>query len=370
MGLPGTGGLTRLTDKRHVRRDRADIFATKAEGLSGQEALSWGLVDELATPTDFKAAVDNRARNLVALSTRSNHIAKKLIPLEVEQNDNSIQYEWVSAKIDGATAELTIQVTHSREWLLQAARELDDILCRLRFDFPEIGTVAIRTEGLVEDAVALDSLFHSPDLEARDETLLLWKRCLARLDLMAKTLIAVIEPGSCFVGVLLELAFAADRTFMLAGQFEDDEVPLLPATIRLTASNFGPMEMWNGITRIQSRLWGDDKALAALLPWKDVDCAASDAFDLGLVTTTPDDLDWDDELRLFFEERSSFSGDALTAMEANHRFCGPETMATKIFSRLSAWQNWIFTRPNATGPKGALRSYGTGSRPEFDNRRT
>ncbi len=368
--LPGTGGLTRLTDKRHVRRDRADIFATKAEGLSGQEALSWGLVDELATPTDFKAAVDNRARNLVALSTRSNHIAKKLIPLEVEQNDNSIQYEWVSAKIDGATAELTIQVTHSREWLLQAARELDDILCRLRFDFPEIGTVAIRTEGLVEDAVALDSLFHSPELEARDETLLLWKRCLARLDLTAKTLIAVIEPGSCFVGVLLELAFAADRTFMLAGQFEDDEVPLLPATIRLTASNFGPMEMWNGITRIQSRLWGDDKALAALLPWKDVDCAASDAFDLGLVTTTPDDLDWDDELRLFFEERSSFSGDALTAMEANHRFCGPETMATKIFSRLSAWQNWIFTRPNATGPKGALRSYGTGSRPEFDNRRT
>ena len=172
------------------------------------------------------------------------------------------------------------------------------------------------------------------------------------------------------MGVLLELAFAADRTFMLAGQFEDDEVPLLPATIRLTASNFGPMEMWNGITRIQSRLWGDDKALAALLPWKDVDCAASDAFDLGLVTTTPDDLDWDDELRLFFEERSSFSGDALTAMEANHRFCGPETMATKIFSRLSAWQNWIFTRPNATGPKGALRSYGTGSRPEFDNRRT
>jgi len=190
------------------------------------------------------------------------------------------------------------------------------------------------------------------------------------MEMTSKTLVAAIEPGSCFAGILLELALAADRTYMLDGQFEEEDNPLLPAVIQLTTTNFGAVPMCNGLSRVESRLWGDEAGLSAAADFVDRELDASKAAQLGLVTATPDDLDWDDELRLFIEERSSFSPDALTAMEANHRFCGPETMATKIFARLSAWQNWIFTRPNASGPTGALQRYGSGSRPDFDNHRT
>ena len=368
--LPGTGGLTRLTDKRHVRRDRADIFATKAEGISGNEAVEWGLVDELAPPTEFDEAVGLRAASLAASSTRLSGESASLPPLKISIDQESINYTWVSLQLADTYAELKVSVAQTPDWLLQTARELDDALCRLRFDFPEIGSLILRTEGSIEDAAALDEELRLSEDNIQLETALLWKRCLSRLDLMSKTLVAAIEPGSCFVGLLLELALAADRTFMLEGQFEEDEIPLPAATIRVTESNMGQLPMWNDLSRLASRLWGDEDSLDKISEILNRDLTASEAASFGLVTTTPDDLDWNDELRLFIEERSSFSADALTAMEANQRFCGPETMATKIFARLSAWQNWIFTRPNATGPKGALRSYGTGSRPEFDNRRT
>ena len=368
--LPGTGGLTRLIDKRHVRRDRADVFATKAEGVLGEEALEWGLVDELAKPSNFADAVSARAHSLVADTNRIEGTPVDLSPLNVEVSDQQISYRWVDLKLFDRYAELKISVDQSSAWRLQTARELDDALCRLRFDFPQIGTLILQTEGRVEDVVAHDAQLHSPADHEQHETALLWKRCLSRLDLTSKTLVAAIEPGSCFTGILFELALAADRTYMLDGCFEDEEQPLPPAVIRLTATNFGAMPMANDLTRLASRLWGNEGTLAQAAELKNSDLIAAQALAAGLVTITPDDLDWADELRLFVEERCSFSPDALTAMETNHRFCGPETMATKIFGRLSAWQNWIFTRPNASGPDGALQRYGTGSRPDFDNYRT
>ena len=368
--LPGTGGLTRLTDKRHVRRDRADVIATKAEGTSGKEALEWGLVDELAIPTEFDEAVAHRALELAASTNRLEGEPVHLPPLEVKVSEDHIDYNWVKVALFDNHAELKVLVAAHSDWLLRTARELDDVLCRLRFDYPDIGTLILRTEGSLESAVAMDSAL-SDSMESGDhEIKLLWEKCLRRLDLTAKTLIAAIEPGSCFVGILFELALAADRIFMLDGRFEDHDNPLPATSIRLTHTNFGTMPMWNGLSRLNSRFWGDEETLTTLSPISNVNILADEAAQLGLVSATPDDLDWDDELRLFIEERSSFSADSLTAMEANLRFAGPETMATKIFARLSAWQNWVFTRSNASGPVGALQRYGSGSRPEFDNRRT
>ena len=244
------------------------------------------------------------------------------------------------------------------------------MLCHLRFNEPTLGTLVLKTRGDASAAVRqTDRLLAGADHLAR-ETALFWKRVLSRLDLMARSLIGVVEPGSCFVGVLAEVLLAADRSFMLDGVFEDDDDPLPPAVIVLTDASVGPMPMANGITRITSRFWGvpADAAAAEAAVGESIDAARAN--ELGLVTSTPDDLDWDDEVRLAIEERASFSPDALTAMEANHRFAGPETMATKIFSRLSAWQNWVFIRPNASGPEGALRKYGTGTRPTYDINRT
>jgi benzoyl-CoA-dihydrodiol lyase len=368
--LPGTGGLTRLTDKRHVRRDRADVFATRVEGALGEEALRWGLVDELAEPSNFADAVSARAHSLAAKTNRIEGTPVDLPPLDIEVSNHRIAYRWVDVKLFDQYAKLKISADKDSAWMLQTAREFDDALCRLRFDFPQIGTLILQTEGRVEDLLGHDAQFHSPADHQQHETALLWKRCLSRLDLTSKTLVAAIEPGSCFVGVLFELALAADRTYMLDGYFEDDETPLPPAIIRLTATNFGAMPMANDLSRLTSRLWGDEETLTRVAELKNRDLVASQALEAGLVTITPDDLDWADELRLFVEERCSFSSDALTAMETNHRFCGPETIATKIFGRLSAWQNWIFARPNASGPNGALQRYGTGSRPHFDNHRT
>ncbi len=375
--LPGTGGLTRVTDKRHVRRDRADVFATRAEGVRGDEALDWGLIDELAPRTGFEQAASDRATALAEASPRTTTgPGAALAPLERTLAEDSVTYRHVATTIDRAarTAELTVTVSPQPGWLLRAARELDDLLCHLRFNEPEIGILSIHTRGSVDDALALDrELAHGfangVDHAAR-ETALLWARVLSRLDLMARSLIAVIDPGSCFTGFLAELALAADRTYMLDGIFEDHDEPLPAAVLVLTTNNFGPLPMANGISRLESRFWGDSTAhdRAAAVAGKGL--LAADALDVGLVTFTPDDLDWDDDLRLAVEERAAFSPDALTAMEANHRFAGPETMATKIFARLSAWQNWVFIRPSASGPEGALGLYGTGTRPTYDLRRT
>ncbi len=371
--LPGTGGLTRVTDKRHVRKDRADVFATKAEGLQGSEALAWRLIDETAKPSDFDAVVTARAEALASSSPRDTSAPPvRLDPLQRELTADSLTYRWVTVDLDrdGALAELTIRSAPDEDWALVTARELDDALCHLRFNEPELGTIVLRTTGSAADVLVHDQLLADPTGHEQTETALLWKRVLSRLDLTARSLIALIEPGSCFVGLLAELALAADRSYMLEGIFEDDDDPLPPAQIQLTALNCGAMPMANDLSRLASRFWGDDISLAAAEAAVGRSIEATEAIDLGLVTVAIDDLDWHDEVRLAIEERATFSPDALTGMEANHRFCGPETMATKIFSRLSAWQNWIFIRPNASGPDGALRRYGTGSRPEFDRTRT
>lgn len=371
--LPGTGGLTRLTDKRHVRRDRADVFATKAEGVQGAEALAWSLVDEIAPPSSFGDAVVTRAHALAARSDRETAAeAVSLTPLDRTITDTSIEYQHVTARLDRVGRSVNIDVAGSPDasWPLACARELDDLLCHLRFNEPLLGTLVVTTSGNAADVLRHDSSLVDPVGHVARETALLWKRVLSRLDLTARTIIATVEPGSCFVGILAELALAADRTYMLDGIFEDDDEPLPAATIELTEISFGPMPMANGLTRLQSRLYGSDDAQAAVRSAIGTPLDAAAAVAAGIVTVAPDDLDWHDEIRLAVEERASFSPDALTGMEANHRFCGPETMATKIFSRLSAWQNWIFIRPNASGPDGALRRYGTGSRAVFDQNRT
>ncbi len=371
--LPGTGGLTRLTDKRHVRRDHADVFATRAEGVQGAEAVAWRLVDEVAPPSAFEAVVHERALELAATSDRTPDAdAVVLGPLDRELTADRVQYRYVAADLDRARSvvELTITADADPVWPLTAARELDDLLCHLRFNEPTLGTIVLRTLGSAGDVLVHDDALASPERHAQREISLLWKRVLTRLDLTARSLVAVIEPGSCFVGILAEVALAADRSYMLDGVFEDDDDPLPPATIQLTHVNTGPMPMYNGLTRLESRFWGLDPVLDAAAAAVGEPLLAAEARELELVTSTPDDLDWHDEVRLAIEERASFSPDALTGMEANHRFAGPETMATKIFARLSAWQNWIFIRPNASGPEGALRRYGTGSRPSYDRNRT
>ena len=387
--LPGTGGLTRLTDKRHVRRDRADVFATKAEGMRGEPALDWGLVDELAPRTGFAEAVRQRAAALAADSRSAGSSARDepvlLTPLGISPAaDGSIVGEFVTMAPDRERncAEVLISASASAEWPLRAARELDALLCHLRFNETQLGTIVLLTDGHPADVVAHDRALSEPANHAERETALLWRRTLSRLDLTARTLIAAIEPGSCFAGVLAELALAADRTYILDGEFVDERPPDAvgsgvgelrgdptgaagAATLQLTELSLGAMPMANGLSRLESRLWGDEAAIAEARSCVGVPLDAAAAADAGLATATPDDLDWDDDLRLAVEERAAFSPDALTAMEANHRFCGPETMATKIFGRLSAWQNWIFIRPNATGPDGALTRYGSGTRPSY-----
>jgi benzoyl-CoA-dihydrodiol lyase len=369
--LPGTGGLTRLTDKRGVRRDRADVVATKAEGVRGDEAVRWRLVDEIAPPSIFDSAVADAAVALAATSDRDPAAAAvPLEPLGRSSNGDEIGYRHVAARLDRDRRCVTITVIASSDsdWPITAARELDDLLCHLRFNEPELGTLIVRTEGDPDDVTTHDRSLASPATHAERETALLWKRVLSRLDLTARSILAVVEPGSCFAGVLAELVLAADRSFMLDGIFEDDDEPLPAAILALTDVSRGAMPMANGISRLRSRFWGDDDGFDAAFASVGRPLLAAEALGLGLVTFAPDDLDWDDEVRLAVEERASFSPDALTGMEANHRFCGPETMATKIFARLTAWQNWIFTRPNASGPDGALRLYGTGTRADYDTR--
>lgn len=382
--LPGTGGLTRVVDKRMVRRDLADIFSTLAEGVKGKRAVQWKLVDAIHPPSQWEEAIAKRAAELVAESGagREDRRGVELKPLNKTRREDGISYGHVDLTVnaDARTATLTLRAPESLpdlpedpsqlgcEWApLAMFRELDDALVELRFNFEEIGLLLLRSEGSLDTVLAMDRQIE----QARGhwfgrEVGLLIKRTLKRLDLTARTTFAMIEGGSCFGGTLLEFALAADRIYML-----DD--PETPVNIALTRLNGGAYPMGNGLSRLEQRFLGDPgqtKALLAKTEDAPAKFTAAEAFAEGLVTAAPDDLDWEDEVRLAVEERVSLSPDALTAMEANLRFAGPETLETKIFGRLSAWQNWIFQRPNATGETGALTLYGEPASPEFDHRRT
>jgi benzoyl-CoA-dihydrodiol lyase len=400
--LPGTGGLTRVVDKRYVRKDRADLFATKPEGYRGATAVEWGLVDATVQRNAFEGEIIRRATEAAATSQRpSGARGVELTPLAREDSGDDITYPsasaqpsvsaepsvsampCVSAKIDrvgrrvditvhcptqappaGAAAVLAQGVDY---WPMALTRALDDLILHLRTNEPEIGSWVLRTVGDADQVLAYDAqLADLSDDWFVSEVRHYYKRTLKRLDVTSRSLFAVIEPGSCFVGLLLELALAADRQYMLQGVYEDVGPDAEPATIVLTASNDGAFPMGNGLSRLQSRFWGHNDDLVAVRARFGERLDAVAAAQLGLVTMALDDIDFEDELRVVLEERASLSPDALTGMEANHRFVGPETMETKIFGRLAAWQNWIFIRPNASGPDGALRRFGSGRKGDYD----
>jgi len=369
--LPGTGGLTRLVDKRKVRRDLADVFCTTAEGVRADRAKAWKLVDRIAPPARFREVVEERARALAQASDRpGDAVGIALLPLERYFDESGYRYRWVEVDIASDERVATVTVTGPnlktlpRElaeildagpawWPLAMARELDDALLMLRANNRDVGTLVLKTSGDPAAVVASDqTMVANRDHWFVRETIGLLRRTLQRLDVSSRSIFAVIDEGSCFAGSLFELSLAADRSYMLVGE----------PRIALTALNFCGLEMVNGRSRLGTR-FNDDVASAGLGTAL-LDAAA--ALDLGLVTFAPDELDWEDEIRLAIEERASLSPDALTGMEASLRFAGGETVATKIFGRLSAWQNWIFIRPNATGEHGALKRYGSGAKARFD----
>ena len=378
--LPGTGGLTRVVDKRKVRRDLADFFGTIAEGVRGKRAVEWRLVDAVYPTSQFKDRVAKRAQELAATSDRPGAgPGIKLNPLSPQATEEAIVYSSVRLDLDRGRRVATLTVTAPTDpqpstpdeiaaagdqfWPLRAFRELDDALLRLRLNEPLIGTVVVKTLGDPAAVLATDeTLLQHKDHWLVREIIHFMKRTLKRMDLTSRSFFAMIEPGSCFAGSLFELALAADRSYML-----DD--PDQPNTLALSDMNFGPLPMSNGLTRLETRFLGEPSRVEELQSEKEPFDAQA-AMDAGLVSFAPDELDWDDEVRLAVEGRAAFSPDALTGMEANLRFAGPETMETKIFGRLTAWQNWIFIRPNAVGEHGALTAYGTQKRPEFDYNRT
>ncbi|MGA7871149.1 MAG: 2,3-epoxybenzoyl-CoA dihydrolase [Candidatus Binatus sp.] len=383
--LPGTGGLTRLVDKRRVRRDRADFFCTTEEGLRGKRAVDWHLVDEVVPRSQLMEWASQRALEFAARSAGSTPPRGiSLGRLSREVAERRIKYAHLTIDIDrdNSTAAFTVEGPENQAprrvedaraigadfWPLAIARELEDAILHLRFNQETVRTWIFRTRG---DPVLVQSHDAFLDANADDrlirEIRLYLKRTLKRLDVSSRSVFALIEPGSCFCGTLLELALASDRAYMLRGLREGDES--MPASIGLTEMNFGATPMCNGLTRLESRFQGTPERVEELRGRIGEQIDASLAEQLGLVTFTPDDIDWDDEVRIALEERAAFSSDALTGMEASLRFGGPETLESKIFARLSAWQNWIFQRPNAVGEKGALKLYGTGARPEFDPRR-
>ncbi len=384
--LPGTGGLTRVTDKRRVRRDLADVFCTTEEGVRGQKAVEWRLVDEVVTKSRWDDAVRARAKELAARSDRPRDgKGVTLSPLERRSENGAIAYSHVRLEIERERGVAGIMVRGPAQaapasadaaqalgasfWPLAIARELEDAILNLRFNEPKLGVLVLRTEG--DGEAVLD---HDRFLAAQQDHWLMreirhyLKRVFKRLDVTARSLIALIEPGSCFAGSLAELAFAADRSLMLIGTREGDNRP--PAAIALGEANFGLYPMGNALTRLATRFLGEPQSLERAKEKIGTPLEAEAAEALGLVTAAIEDFDWDDELRVMIEERTSFSPDALSAMEANLRFAGPETMETKIFGRLTAWQNWVFQRPNAVGAEGALKRYGSGIQPSFDRERT
>ena len=383
--LPGTGGLTRLVDKRQVRRDHADYFCTTEEGIRGPRAVAWRLVDEIVPSSSFEARVHERAGVYASRSDRpADQPGISLVPLTRHFTGARLVYEHLDLNIDrerrcvsftlkgppASLPETTADVVAEGAafWPLAVMRELDDAVLHLRFNEEEIGTWIFKSTGDPERVLAADHLLeaHATHWFIR-EVLLFTRRVLKRIDVSARSLIAVIEPGSCFAGTLFELVLAADQSYMLLGSFEGDDAP--PATVALSTLNLDHYHMVNGITRLAARFRHDHQALAALADRIGQPLQAEQACALGLVTFTPDDIDWEDELRILIEARAGFSPDALSGMEANLRFPGPETMESKIFARLSTWQNWIFQRPNAVGKQGALVVYGTGERPRFGKRR-
>jgi len=383
--LPGTGGLTRLVDKRLVRRDHADFFCTTAEGLRGKRAKEWRLVDRLVPPSKLVDETKKTAEDVAAKSSRPKDAKGIALPVvERSIEGDTIRYGHLTVEIDreGRSAKLrvvgpaaappadaaAIHAQGAAFWPLALARDLDDAMMHLRLNETEIGTWVLQSQGDAALVEAYDALLAK---EASNwlvrEIVLYWKRTLKRLDVSSRSLIALVEPGSCFAGTLFELVLAADRSYMLDGVFEGSNLPA--ATIRLTSMNFGPYPMGNGLTRLATRFLAEPTHVDELKGEIGEALDAEAADEAGLVTFTPDDIDWEDEVRLAVEERAGFSPDGLIGMEANLRFPGPETMETKIFARLSAWQNWIFQRPNATGPEGALKLYGTGKQSKYDRKR-
>jgi len=383
--LPGTGGLTRITDKRHVRRDLADVFCTLEEGVKGQRALDWQLVDEIVPASDFNSAVEKRAKKLAATSDRpSDGKGIVLEPLKRRSTPDHLAYCAVDLTIsrDVGVATLTISGPQSPPptdlaelinsgsafWPLRTARELDDAILYLRFNEPEIGVLKFASHGDLSRVLSYDQFLEQySDHWLCREIRLYWKRVLKRLDVTSRSMVSVIEPGSCFAGTLAEILFACDRSYMLSGMPEGTNIP--PASILLTSVNFGAYPMSNGLTRLETRFLGQPALLKEAEIRIDAPLLGDECESMGLVTFAFDEIDWDDEIRIFLEERAAFSPDAMIGMEANLRFAGPETMETKIFSRLSAWQNWIFQRPNAVGQNGALKRYGSGQKGEFNRER-
>jgi len=384
--LPGTGGLTRVTDKRKVRRDLADVFCSVEEGVRGQRAVDWRLVDEIAPNSKFDEVVQERAREFASASVKPSGLTGiALTPLDRRfAEDGSVTYSTVEVVVEreAGRATLTIsgptdaapdtvdalQAQGAEAWILRAARELDDAILHLRLNERRIGTLVIQTQGDGAAVAAHDALL----LENRDhwlanEILQHWKRVLKRVDMTSRSLVAIVEHGSCFAGPLAELLWAVDRSYMMLEEFEGDNRPL--AAITLSPGNFGTYPMGNDLSRLATRFLGTPEAVEAARARIGEALEAEEAEKLGLVTYVLDDIDWEDEVRVFLEERASFSPDAMTGMEANLRFAGPETMETRIFGRLTAWQNWIFQRPNAVGPDGALQRYGTGVRGDYDMER-
>jgi len=382
--LPGTGGLTRIVDKRHVRRDLADVFCTVEEGIKGQRAVDWRLVDEIVPRSQFVSRVDEKAKELAKLSDRpSDGTGVELAPLERVISETAMSYPYLEVSLDQAGRSATLKIQGpSREtkdlediktqgvnfWPLAVLRALDDALLSLRFNEPELGTLIITSEGNAAKVEHDDQLLyeHQQDWFVR-EILLFAQRVFKRVDVTSRTTFAFVEQGSCFTGFLSDLLFAVDRSYMLDGQLEGDQRPA--PKISLSRLNFGLLKMPNGLSRLETRFLGEPETLERLRGQIEKPLGADDALGAGLITFAPDSIDWEDEVRLLLEERASFSPDALTGMEANLRFAGPETLESKIFGRLSAWQNWIFQRPNAVGEDGALKLYGTGKRANYDRRR-
>jgi len=378
--LPGTGGLTRVTDKRKVRRDLADVFCTTTEGVRADRAKEWKLVDHIAPPDSFDDLVKERAEALAAGSDRpADASGVALAPLERDIDDAGYHYRYVDVALDNEarTATITVKAPEGDQptdaaaihaagadwWFLRMTRELDDAILMLRFNNADTGTLMLRTEGAAEAVLAADKvlLANRDDWLVR-ETINMLRRTLRRLDVSARSLFAIVDRDSCFAGVLMELSLAADRTYML----DDQEEPETSPRIIVDETNFGLFSMPDELSRMENRFEGDEAAIAAVRDKIGEPLDAQAALAVGLITFAPDELDWEDEVRIAVEERASLSPDALTGMEASLRFGGPETMETKVFARLSAWQNWIFIRPNAVGEKGALKLYGTGSKPVFN----
>ena len=384
--LPGTGGLTRVTDKRKVRRDLADVFCSVEEGVKGKRAKEWRLVDDVVKNSAFDETVAARVGEFAARSKRpSGAEGVTLGPLDRAFGpDGAVAYSLVEVEVDRAARRGTItlkgpdadapadmdafQAEGDQAYLLRLARELDDALLHLRLNELEVGLLIFRTQGDAERLLAHEALLRqNADHWLANEVLLYWKRVLKRIDMTSRSLAAFVEHGSCFAGVLAEILFAVDRSYMMEDEFEGDNRPM--AAVTLSASNFGPFPMANGLSRLETRFLGEPEKVGEAEARIGAPLEAAEAEEAGLVTFILDDIDWEDEVRIFLEERASFSPDAMTGMEANLRFAGPETMETRIFGRLTAWQNWIFQRPNAVGPDGALQRYGTGKRGEYDMNR-